>query len=84
MTRGVRVARGARERTYNLTCAYDCYPPHIFAMSSDNTVAIQVTSDDPKKKEKAEQNDKSKPDGKEQDGEDLVGIRVHTTIINVH
>ena len=42
-------------------------------MSDENTVAIQVTSDDPKKpKDKPEQDGKPKPDGKEQDGEDLV------------
>ena len=48
-------------------------------MSSDNTIAIQVTSDDPKKKEKPEEKDKSKPDSKEQDGEDLVCVCGYVT-----
>lgn len=44
-------------------------------MSDDNTLAIQVTAEDPKKpKDKPEQNGKAKPNGKEQDGEDLVCI----------
>ena len=46
-------------------------------MGIDNTVAIQVPSEDPKKpKDKPEQDAKPKPDGKEQDGEDLVRIAV--------
>lgn len=46
-------------------------------MAVDNTIAIQVPSEDPKKpEEKPGQDGKPKLDGKEQDGEDLVRAAV--------
>lgn len=56
----------------HLTCAYATFCL-LSSMGIDNTIAIQVPAEDPKKpEEKPEQDGKPKADEKEKDGEDLV------------